>query len=371
MRKNQFYAAVLTGGLAAASLAACGSSGTSGSTTTAAGKSTGVLNVSMPDGASVKNNNNPWLATSAASNLGYRYMIWEPVAMVNLAQPTQKPKPWLATDWTWSADYKSVTLTVRSGVTFNDGSPMTADDVAFSYDLLKKFAALNGAALPIDSTSVAGDKVTVTFSNSVFVQQADVLSVLVVPKKVWSTVADPTTDTVADPIGTGPYTLKSFTPQTVTLKVRASGYWQSAPKVGELRYSTYSGNDTETQALVTGATEWSYVFIPDAKTVFAGKDPHYKLWFPPSLSADGLWFNTTVKPFDNPVLRQAVGMVVNRADIFNQGESGYFKPEIDNVTGLPSPAGDSFVAAQYKGVNGQKPAAAAKSLPEMPSGNPG
>jgi peptide/nickel transport system substrate-binding protein len=146
------------------------------------------------------------------------------------------------------------------------------------------------------------------------------------------------------------------------LDVRSSGYWQTPPKVAQLRYSTYSGNDTETTALITGATEWSYVFIPDAKTVFAGRDPHYKLWFPPSLSADGLWFNTTVKPWDNQYLRQAAGMVINRADIFNEGESGYFKPEIDNITGLPSPAGDSFIVSQYKGVNGQQTPDAAKSL---------
>jgi peptide/nickel transport system substrate-binding protein len=315
----------------------------------------------MPDGASEKDNNNPFLATSAAAHLGYRYMIYEPLAMVNLVDPTSKPTPWLATSWTWSPDYKSVTFNLRSGVTFSDGTPMTADDVAYSFQVLKQYSALNSNALPIADATASGNTVTVTFTDSAYVIQAKVLSTFVVPKAIWSKMSDPTTDTVAKPVGTGPYVLKTFTPQTVTLDVR-SGYWQTAPKVGELRYSTYSGNDTETQALVTGATEWSYVFIPDAKTVFAGRDPHYKLWFPPSLSADGLWFNTTVKPWDNQYLRQAAGMVINRADIFNEGEAGYFKPEIDNITGLPSPAGDSFVNAQFKGVDGQKTAADAKTL---------
>jgi peptide/nickel transport system substrate-binding protein len=316
----------------------------------------------MPDGASLKENNNPFLATSAAANLGYRYVIYEPVAMVNLTDPTAKPTPWLASAWTFSTDYKSVTLTVRDGVKFSDGTAMTADDVAYSFQILKQYTALNINALPIDTVAASGNQVTVTFTQSVFVTQAKVLSTFVVPKHIWSAIKDPTTDTVNNPVGTGPYALKTFTPQTVTLDVRTSGYWQALPKVAELRYTTYSGNDTETQALVTGATEWSYVFIPDAKTVFAGRDPHYKLWFPPSLSADGLWFNTTVKPWDNQYLRQAVGMVINRADIFNQGEAGYFKPEIDSITGLPSPAGDTFVAPQYKNVNGQQTAAAAKTL---------
>ena len=360
MRVNRSITAVLAGSLAVAALSACSTStGSSGSTKS--GASSGVLNVSMPDGASEKDNNNPYLATSAASHLGYRYMIYEPLAMVNLVDPTSKPAPWLATSWTWSPDFKSVTFNVRSGVTFSDGTPMTADDVAYSFSILKQYAALNSNALPIDSATASGNTVTVNFTDSAYVIQAKVLSTFVVPKAIWSKMADPTTDTVAKPVGTGPYVMKTFTPQTITLDVR-SGYWQAAPKVAELRYSTYSGNDTETTALVTGATEWSYVFIPDAKTVFAGRDPHYKLWFPPSLSADGLWFNTTVKPWDNQYLRQAAGMVINRADIFNEGESGYFKPEIDNITGLPSPAGDSFIDSQYKGVNGQKSVTDAKTL---------
>lgn len=361
MRVNRSITAVVAGSLAVASLTACG--GNSSGTTTNNGKSaTGVLNISMPDGASEKDNNNPFLATSAASHLGYRYVIYEPMAMVNLTDPTSQPVPWLATSWTFTPDYKSVTFTVRQGVKFSDGSDMTADDVAYSFSILKQYTALNSNALPIDSVSTSGNQVTVNFTTSVYVMQAKVLSTFVVPKKLWSAMKDPTTDTVQNPVGTGPYTLKTFTPQTVTLDVRSSGYWQALPKVSELHYSTYTGNDTETQALVTGATEWSYVFIPDAKTVFAGRDPHYKLWFPPSLSADGLWFNTTIKPWDNQYLRQAVGMVIARADIFNQGESGYFKPEIDNVTGLPSPAGDSFIAPQYKGVNGQKTPADATTL---------
>jgi peptide/nickel transport system substrate-binding protein len=173
-------------------------------------------------------------------------------------------------------------------------------------------------------------------------------------------MSDPSKDTVASPIGTGPYTIKSVTPSTVTLDVR-SDYWQAPPKVAEIRCTTYSGNDTQLPALTSGATDWSYEFLANAKTTFVARDPaHFKLWFPPALSADGLWFNTTRKPFDNPHLRRAMSMVVNRADIFNQGEAGYFKPEIDNITGIPTPAGDPFISAQYKTMKSQSDVATAK-----------
>jgi len=95
---------------------------------------------------------------------------------------------------------------------------------------------------------------------SVFVTQAKVLSTFVVPS-TYGRRSRTDDGHGQQPVGTGPYVLKTFTPQTVTLDVRTSGYWQALPKVAQLRYTTYSGNDTETQALVTGATEWSYVFI--------------------------------------------------------------------------------------------------------------
>jgi peptide/nickel transport system substrate-binding protein len=361
-RRGRTLAVLATASLAV-TLAACGggksAKGTSGNTAKGAG---GVLNVSMPDGATEKDNNNPLLETSSAAHLGYRYMMYEPLAMDNQAQPAQAARPWLASKFDWSDNFKTLTLTARDNVKFSDGTAMTADDIAFSFQILKDHKALNAGALPIGTVTATGNQVKVTFTDSQYVRQNKVLRTLVVPKHIWEKIADPTTDPIVNPVGTGPYVLKTFTPQTVTLDLRTDAYWQDKPKVGELRYTTYSGNDTETTALVTGTTEWSYVFMPDAKTLYAGKDPHNKLWFPPNLSADGLWFNTTIKPFDNAALRRAMSMVINRADIFNQGEAGYFKPQVDSITGLPSGAGDSFVIDEYKGKTAAADVATAKKL---------
>ena len=104
------------------------------------------------------------------------------------------------------------------------------------------------------------------------------------------------------------------------------------------------------------------MFIPNAKAVYTSKDPaHYKLWFPPSLGVHGLWFNTQKAPFNDPALRQAISMVINRDDIFNQGEAGYFYPEVTNITGIPTPAGDSFIAPQYKGQTSRSTSPGAKA----------
>ena len=61
--------------------------------------------------------------------------------------------------------------------------------------------------------------------------------------------------------------MKSFTPQTTTLRSR-DAYWQDLPKVKELRYTSYNDNNAQTTALANGASEWSFVFVPNVKAVY-------------------------------------------------------------------------------------------------------
>jgi len=355
MRVKSSIAVVVASGLILTGLAAC-----SPNPAKTGDQAATVLNIGMPDGATLPANNNPYLDSSFARHLGYAWLIWEPLALQNEAKPSSEPKPWLASKWEWSADSSSVVLTVRNNVTWSDGSTMTADDVAYSFQIMKDNKGVNYYALPITSVTTSGNQVTVKFDGSQFVNRTKILSTQVINKKQWSAMSDPSKDTVANPIGTGPYTIKSVTPSTVTLSVR-NDYWQPAPKVKEIRCTTYSGNDTQLPALTSGAADWSYEFLANAKTTFVSKDPaHFKLWFPPALSADGLWINTTKKPFDNAHLRRAMSMVINREDVFQQGEAGYFKPKIDNITGIPTPAGDGFIAADFKGKSSQAALATAK-----------
>ncbi|MFI5608530.1 ABC transporter substrate-binding protein [Amycolatopsis sp. NPDC051903] len=357
MRVKRSVVAALVAVVAAAVLAACGG----GSSSAGGGNAAAVLNVGMPNGPQ-PDNNNPFLETSAAASLGYRYVIYEPLVMLNRVKPQEPGKPWLATKWDWSDNYKKLVLTIRDGVKFSDGTPMTGDDVAYTFQLLRDNKALNIDSVPYKDISASGNQVTLGFDTSQFVNQVKILQTIVVPKHIWSQIKDPSTDTVKNPVGTGPYTLKSFTPQTITVTQR-TGYWQEAPKVKEIRYTSYTDNNAQVAALTSGAAEWSFTFIPNYKTVYVNKDPqHYKLWFPAQLAVHGLWFNTEKAPWNNPKLRQAISKVVNRDDIFNQGEAGYFYPKDDQVTGIPTPAGDSFIAPQYKGQTVKVDVPGAKSL---------
>ncbi|TWD74877.1 peptide/nickel transport system substrate-binding protein [Kribbella amoyensis] len=346
MRARRTVALALTGLLAAVTLAACSNGDTNNSTANTGGTST-VLNVGMPNGPQTENHN-PFLGSSSGASLGYRWMIYEPLVMLNGIKPKEPGKPWLATEWKWADNFTKLSFTIRDGVKWSDGKPMTAEDVAYSFQLRKDNEGLNQDAIPYGTITQTGDKVDLTFTRSQFVNQAKLLTVFVVPKHQWSTFKDPSQDVVKEPIGTGPYQLKSFTPQTTTLELR-DAYWQELPKVKELRYTSYNDNNAQTTALANGAAEWSFVFIPNYKAVYVDKNPdHHKLWFPANLGIHGLWINTTKKPFDNPALRRAMDKVINRDDIFLQGEAGYFYPKVESITGIPTPAGESFIAPEFK-----------------------
>ena len=359
MRARRVLTFALAGAIITTGLAACGGDD---KTSAEGGAKTTVLNVGMPQGPQTENHN-PFLTTASAAKLGYRHQIYDPLLMWNPVKPADPAKPWLASKAEWTPDYKKVTVTLRDDVQWSDGQKMTADDVAYTFQLLKDTPALNINAFPFDTITSNGNTVEMTFKSSQFTNQVKLLALtLIVPKHIWSTIKDPTTDPNKNPIGTGAYTLKSFTPQTTTLVVRTSGYWQELPKVKELRYTSYNDNNAQTTALANGANEWGFVFIPNVKQVFINKDPqNNKIWAPPALGIHGLYINTTKKPFDDKTLRQAMSMVIDRKDIFETAEAGYFHPLVTSVTGLPT-TGEAFIAPEYKGKDQAVDVEGAKAL---------
>ncbi|MFD4017592.1 ABC transporter substrate-binding protein [Streptomyces sp. SH5] len=324
------------------------------------GGAAGVLTLGKPDGPQT-NNSNPFLTTSAGAVLGYRHMIYEPLAMTNMIRPTEKADPWLATEWTWEDNFTKVTFTLDERAEWADGKPLTAADVAFTFNLLKKHPALNGDGVPFDGVAVKGKQVVLTFKESQFVNQNKIIQTFIVPKHIWEKVDNPETWPNRNPVGSGPYKLKTFTPQTTTLTATPT-YWNGETKVKELRYTAYNDNSAATTALATGKMEWSFVFMPNHKQLFLDKDPkNHHLWFPSGLGVHGLWFNTTRKPFDNPALRRAMAMVVDRKAIHVQAQATLY-PEITNPTGIPLPAGEPFLAPEFENATTKPDVAGAKKL---------
>ena len=305
-----------------------------------------ALTIAKPDGAIAAENNNPWLGDSAALKLGYVNTIYEPLAFVNVIAD-EPDTPWLASEVVWAEDFTSVTVTAREGVTWNDGEDFTADDIRFTFELLRDNPAIEPHALGITDVTVDGNDVTISFASSVFVKQDKVLEKLIVPEHIWAEVEDPSTDVNDEPVGTGPYTLTSFSSQSVELDER-DDYWGGDLAVPKLYFVSYNDNTALTTALANGDADWAQGFIPDIENAYLSKDEGNEYWAPAGLGVDALWFNTTTKPFDDVALRQAMNLVVDRSQHQEVAREGSI-PALTSVTGLPTPAGDPYILGDYAG----------------------
>ncbi len=93
--------------------------------------------------------------------------VYEPLVFVNVLK-NGATTPMLASAFKWSANKDSIVFTIRDGVKWSDGQPLTAADVAFTFNLMKSHSALDLYALwtgaGLKSVTAAGNKVTMAFS---------------------------------------------------------------------------------------------------------------------------------------------------------------------------------------------------------------
>ncbi|MBD3777966.1 ABC transporter substrate-binding protein [Cellulomonas sp. ES6] len=342
------YPAVALGVAAALALTACsGGSGGAGDEGSSTGGTGAPLTIAKPDGAIATESNNPWVGDASGMKLGYINAILEPLGFVNLIDPSDDVTPWLAQEITWNDDYTAVTLVARDGVTWNDGEDFTADDIAYTFTLLKDKPELDNAALGIEDVALDGDTVTISFAASMFAKQDKVLHKLIVPKHIWEDVADPATDPNLEPVGTGPYVLSQFSSQSVELTAR-DDYWGGELAAPTLYYVSYNDNTALTTALANGEADWAQAFIPNVQSAYLDKDDANVYWAAAGLGIDAMFVNTQTKPFSDVAFRQAMNLVVDRTKHQAIAREGGV-PELTSVTGLPTPAGDPFIADDFAG----------------------
>jgi peptide/nickel transport system substrate-binding protein len=341
---------------AALPLSACGSA----KHVSAPGKT--ILKVeSVPTGP-VTRNFNPFGSQSTVNLLGGRSMINEPLYLTSELR-TGDVKPWLAKDHQFSADGMSMTLTLQTGVKWSDGQAFSADDVAFTFNMLQKFPGLNTTGIPIKDAKATGpDQVTLDFAFPGYTAASDIGHVPIVAQHQWSSVADPVAYTDDDPIGTGPFMLDgaSFSPQGYTL-VKNPNYWQAGlPKIDGLQYVAFDSNTSANLALENGDLDWTGNFVPNIETAYVAKDKaHNHYWFPPA-RATFLCLNQTLAKYQDVALRRAVSQVLDRAALVKAGEQDE-QPAATTPTGLILPNQKQFLAPDYQNLTLAPDATAAKA----------
>jgi peptide/nickel transport system substrate-binding protein len=336
--RGKRLAAIAAAGFLMVGIAACSSgssssgSSSSGSTSNSnSGGSQATLVMESSPENSITDAFNPFVNTDAPQQMGATGLVYEPLIEFDLANPTVT-YPWLATGYTWGNGGKSITFTIRSGVKWNDGTPLTAADVAFTFKLIKQYPAINLDGVNASSVTTSGSTVTLTFATSQYMNLENIAGEAIVPQHIWSTVGNPATFADAKPVGTGPYVLGNFTPEGFTMTSNP-GYWQSVP-VKKVYFPDYTSNTAALNALFSGQIDWTGNYIPGLQKNFVATDPAHHGFWEAADSTNSLFPNLNEWPTNQLPVRQAISAAVNRTLVGTEGESG-LESAVTSAAGLP------------------------------------
>jgi peptide/nickel transport system substrate-binding protein len=307
-----------------------------------------TLNIAIPGPIQDPTNLNIYAPSVSRSNTGIHQMIYEYFFYYNLQ--TGEFIPWLAESYQYSPDYTSLTVKLRDGVTWNDGQPFNADDVVFTYDLLKNnvgmtwSADVNNYVASVEKIDNLNVRFNLKSANPHFhlIREAFPAvgiwgGITILPKHIWQG-KDPLSFKASPPVGTGPYRLKDAT-QNAMIYERRDDWWGTkifgvspAPKVVQF---INSGTETNTAlSLANNDLDTPNIGILNVGTYLnvAQRNSNVKAW---TTDAPYAWLDpcpralmvqNATPPLDNPNVRWAISYSLDRNAIANLAYEGSTVP---------------------------------------------
>jgi peptide/nickel transport system substrate-binding protein len=270
----------------------------------------------------------------------------EPLIMFDVL--TGEYENWLAESWEYNKDFTEITMKLRNGIEWSDGTPFTADDVVFTYNTVRdnQAKAINAAEISYLKEAVADDELTVRFvlnaanprwwattltSNHGVTEQ-------ILPKHIWEG-QDLLTFTFFDqakgwPVATGPYKLTSATSEQKIFDLRQDWWgaktgFKPLPKIERVIYIPSVDDSLAAQMLISNQIDMSKILsVPTLQsifgqnpkvTTFSGQQPPYGYmdWCPIELN-----FNDDADPWTSADVRWAVNYSVDRKKLVALAEGG-------------------------------------------------
>lgn len=228
--------------------------------------------------------------------------------------------PSLATSWSGNDDATQWTFKIRSGVKFQDGRPLSAKDVAATFERLVDPAngssALSAYKGLLSKGAVkASDDLTVVFtldspnSNFPFYVSSDVFNSIILP-------ADYKGDFEKTFNGTGPFKLESFRPKQGASFVRNDGYWGDKALPDRLEIQFY--DDPQAQVLALQAGDLDVIPYTPRIALAVDNNPAYKILSVQASTHDEVHMRVDQDPFKDKRVRQALALTIDR-DVIVKG----------------------------------------------------
>jgi len=343
MKKKQLLSGVMAL-LLSASLCACGGSKTAEGTSEAAGESSEAeTSNTLSEGTPVPGGSVVYGMTQDLASLdphvdtdaGTRDVVFN--LYEGLVKPTSDGGfiPAVASDYIISDDAKTYTFTLRDGITFHDGTPVTIEDVKYSID---RYAEIQGESSAfsslVDSVEVQDDKTLVVNLKESYSEFLPMMTIAIIPQS--------NEDPAGNPIG--PFKYVSYTPgQNLELK-KYDGYWQEGvPSLDSVEFKFIADVDTAFVELQAGTIDiLKYLTSAQAETL--GDD--YNIVQGSMNLVHAMYLNSAYEPLSKTEVRQALCYAVDRDAINNfifggkshiigshmiPAMSKYYEPEAETV----------------------------------------
>ena len=296
-------------------------------------------------------NFNPYAGVLLHQRNSLHYTVYESLFYTN--HITNQIMPWLATGWVQSADNTEVTLTLREGVTWSDGKPFTADDVVFTFAMLKASApdlvqssAIREWVATAEAVNPSTVRIKLTKPGPRWPQDALATGqagrFVVVPKHIWDG-QDPKTFANFDlakgwPVGTGPFRLVKSDPNSLFFDRRPTwwaverGVAKAMPQVQRVIYVPAT-EQAMPQLFATNQIDMGRSIQPGTFEAIRQQNRGLKAWHengPVWGVADGCTFviriNNQLKPYDDPAIRRALNFAINRPQLIDLALEGSVLP---------------------------------------------
>src|SRR5215469_483049 len=267
--------------------------------------------------------------------------------------------PWLATGYTASSDHLTYTFTLRPGVKFSNGQPMTSADVKFSLEQTMAAKAgwgyIDAAIKSVDDPTPSTVVVHLKYPWAPLLADLSLFANGIVPNNFGGKTA---AQFYQAPIGTGPFKWDSWHKGSALKLVKNPYYWEKGPGGAKLPYLnsvtwTDVPSDNTRQLQIKGSQAQIDQF-PSWSTVSALKStPGVTMTLFPSTETNYLAFNENVKPFQDVHVRRAISLAINRqaiikAVLFGNGKpaNSLFPPQVPYYD--PNTPGLQYNLAQAK-----------------------